>query len=60
MNKYCPDCIAKTWHSLFNRIKYHPLAGHGFNKEQGWTHPEAKKLHDEEQLKLELEKNKKK
>ena len=28
--------------------KYHPLAGEGFTKEQGWTHPEAERLSKEE------------
>ena len=27
---------------------HHPLAGHGFAPETGWTHPEAKRLHEEE------------
>lgn len=58
MNNHCPSCTDKTWHTLYDLRKYHSLAGHGFNKEQGWTSLAAKELHEKEQL--EIERNKKK
>jgi len=45
-NPKCPACINKRFHEAPGLDAYHPLAGHGFIKEQGWTHPSlGKTLH---------------
>jgi len=36
-NNLCPACRNKRLHEQSERTKYHPLAGEGFTKEQGWT-----------------------
>lgn len=41
-NPDCPDCKTGHWHSAENRRLYHPLAGHGFVKELGWTYDKEK------------------
>lgn len=51
----CPACDAnrlhtKTEEAVYHPLAGHPLAGHGFTKEQGWSHPKARSLHDEEEL----------
>jgi hypothetical protein len=35
----CPACTAKRLHEPSDWA-LHPYAGHGFVKEQGWTHPD--------------------
>lgn len=35
----CPACAAGTYHTQKEFKTFHPLAGHGFTREQGWTHP---------------------
>lgn len=42
----CPACTARRFHTDKERADFHPLAGHGYTKEQGWTHPDAKAAHD--------------
>jgi hypothetical protein len=44
----CAACIAERCHTNEERRKYHPLSGHGFTKEGGWTDPRAKSRHDAE------------
>jgi hypothetical protein len=34
----CQDCEARRLHSKENWAKYHPLAGHGYLREKGWTY----------------------
>jgi hypothetical protein len=43
-------CKACRDHRCHTKVEWrnHPLAGHGFTLETGWTHPEAKRLSDEE------------
>jgi hypothetical protein len=41
MNEPCPACDAKRLHSE-EEWKNHPLRGHGYTKEQGWSHPALK------------------
>lgn len=40
----CAACQARRCHTP-EEWKNHPLAGHGFTRETGWTHPEAERLH---------------
>lgn len=35
----CPACEARRRHAPEERREYHPLAGHGYAPELGWTHP---------------------
>ena len=50
---WCPHCKNEPHfsgpHPEGMLKKFHPLAGHGFTPETGWTHPEAKRLSDQEQ-----------
>ena len=47
----CPCCKAQKKRVVGRRHtqrewkKYHPLKGHGYLKERGWTDPEAERLH---------------
>ena len=43
----CKACRDRRNHT---RVEWrnHPLAGHGYAEGQGWTHPEAERLHNEE------------
>lgn len=43
-NPECPACVAQRLHTE-QEHRYHPLMGHGFSPETGWTHPEAKAAH---------------
>lgn len=43
----CGSCMGQRLHTPEDWKAHHPLAGHGFT-EQGWTHPEAKLLHEKE------------
>lgn len=47
MTTPCPACESKRTHTD-EEWKNHPLAGHGFTPETGWTHPDAERLHNEE------------
>jgi hypothetical protein len=38
----CPACKLKRRHSDQEWEEFHPLAGHGYVKEQGWSHPDLK------------------
>jgi hypothetical protein len=37
----CPACIVQRFHSAED-WNNHPLAGHGYTREQGWSHPDLK------------------
>ncbi len=43
-------CKACRDHCCHTKVEWrnHPLAGHGFTPETGWTHPEAKRLNEEQ------------
>lgn len=47
MNQVCKACRDKRCHTKVE-WRNHPLAGHGYTRETGWTHPEAERLHNEE------------
>ena len=34
----CPACEAHRVHSPEEWREFHPLAGHGYTRESGWTH----------------------
>jgi hypothetical protein len=36
-NPECPGCIAMRLHTPEEFKQFHPLAGHGFSIETGWT-----------------------
>lgn len=38
---WCPACAEFRCHSPEEWLN-HPLAGHGYTREQGWSHPELK------------------
>jgi hypothetical protein len=42
----CPACKNKRQHATEDWVN-HPLAGHGFAPELGWTCPEAEQAHNE-------------
>jgi hypothetical protein len=42
-NPDCPACRSKAVHNPAEWMLHHPLAGHGRNKELGWTHEDLKK-----------------
>lgn len=50
----CPCCKAQKKRVVGRRHtprewkRHHPLAGHGYLKERGWTDPEAERLHKSE------------
>jgi len=44
----CKACRDKRCHTELEKRKFHPLMGHGFAAGQGWSHPEAERLHNEE------------
>lgn len=41
----CAACQARRCHTPEELRNHHPLAGHSFTPETGWTHPEAERLH---------------
>lgn len=41
-NQNCPACRRGALHEPHHWQTFHPLAGHGFSKESGWTHPDLK------------------
>lgn len=55
----CGACQAQRCHSP-QEWANHPLAGHGFTPETGWTHPEAQRAHDAEVEAAKAEEAKKK
>lgn len=34
----CPACIAGRYHEPEEVAAHHPMSGHGFTKETGWSH----------------------
>lgn len=42
-NLQCPACNVGRRHAQEEVRQFHPFAGHGFNKEQGWSSEELKK-----------------
>jgi hypothetical protein len=46
-NPQCPACIVRRLHTE-EEWKLHPFAGHGFTKEQGYTHPRLAELAEED------------
>jgi hypothetical protein len=52
----CPACISQRWHTEAEWLN-HPMRGHGFTREQGWTHPDAQKAHDAEMAEVERKLN---
>ena len=47
----CGACVMKRIHTEVEKELYHPLAGHGYIKELGWTNKEAERLHHVERAK---------
>jgi len=43
----CPACANRRLHTP-EEWKNHPLAGHGYSPETGWSSPEAKAAHEVE------------
>lgn len=41
-NPDCPACVEQWTHDAVEWV-LHPLAGHGFSPESGWTHEELRK-----------------
>jgi hypothetical protein len=41
----CPACSAERRHTTGERMRFHPLAGHGFQSGQGWSCAEAERAH---------------
>lgn len=41
-NPECYYCLNHRRHRVddFDQKEQHPYRGHGYNKEQGWTHPD--------------------
>lgn len=37
-NPNCPACVSYRLHTEAEWDRYHPLRGHGYTKEQGYTH----------------------
>ena len=37
----CAACQEKRRHTRAEMLEFHPLAGHGFAGNIGWTHPDA-------------------
>jgi hypothetical protein len=44
----CKACRDKRNHTELEKRKFHPLMGHGYTPETGWTNPEAERLHNSE------------
>ena len=44
----CPACAVKRLHTAEETAKYHPLAGHGYVENQGWSASEAEVAHQVE------------
>lgn len=34
----CAACREFRLHTLYETREFHPLSGHGYNPQQGWTH----------------------
>lgn len=43
----CAACMGERLHTA-EEWKNHPLAGHGFTKESGWSHPDAEVAHNQD------------
>jgi len=41
----CKACRDRRCHTELEKRKFHPLMGHGYTPETGWTHPDAELLH---------------
>lgn len=48
-NPLCPACQAKRQHTAGERTEFHPLAGHGYSPESGWTFDRVTELKEERQ-----------
>lgn len=46
-NPDCPACVYGHLHTPEYLKRFHPLAGHGYTPEQGWTHPFLGKARNE-------------
>ena len=53
----CKACRDRRCHTELEKRKFHPLMGHGFTPETGWTHPEAERLHNQEAAILVVKQN---
>lgn len=49
MNPNCPACKTGKQHTEDEWKAFHPLAGHGFTKEQGFSSALAKAAHEEDE-----------
>ena len=49
----CPACLEKRLHT-HEDWRNHPLAGHGYAPELGWTHPEAQRASEKERKEIRL------
>jgi hypothetical protein len=38
----CPACADRRYHTAEETRAHHPYSGHGYTREQGWTHPDLK------------------
>jgi len=47
----CGACMGQRLHTDAEWKQHHPLAGHGFTRESGWSHPDAETKHTEESAK---------
>lgn len=47
-NPKCLACQKKRLHNETEWKLHHPLSRHGFTKEQGYSHPDVKKVMEEE------------
>lgn len=36
----CPACDGERLHTVDERMRFHPFAGHGYSEGQGWSTPE--------------------
>ena len=36
----CAACMARRCHTDEENRAHHPFSGHGYTKEQGWSHPQ--------------------
>lgn len=51
----CKACRDKRCHTNVE-WRNHPLRGHGYSLETGWTHPDAQRLHEEDRAAAEAKK----
>lgn len=56
-NPDCPACVWKRIHSTED-WENHPLAGHGFTKEQGYSSPIVREVMEKEKLEFDSKKPK--